>query len=527
MPRLLGLSLILWGFVFVLMCVSSGPKPIAGDARLMCAAASSFFAGDNFAVSPIRGDVSAGRDGKFYVKYPLLTVVQCMPALALRDWAGRKAKGDEPLTLLATQLVPHAVVATLALGAFYLALQLGTSAAGSVAFALIIVVTTPIWLASRSLYSEALQALLVIWFTLFLLRARDSQKRGAWAVVGGILGLAINAKIILAVLGVALVVDQLHERWDRQRLIAACFALPGLLLGAAAFLWYNYVRFGDLWTQGYGVQRDGELGFSVPMASGVYGLLFSSGKSVFQYSPVLLAAAWAVPRWYRERRRDLWLIAIPCVVTLCVIGKWWAWSGDWGWGPRLLLPVVPLACVPIVRWIGGQRRAPRVWVAGLAAIGLYVQLLGLSVDPSQYLFMVRIPSKIAMAKHWDAPEVRDALALAHFVPEFNPIVSQQWLVMRYFDPQPFGDDSWYPWKSLGVRSWRPKNVPNPEKLNFWIAGGASRRAWVFEGLFALATLVLGVLLVRELRRAGKAERLRARAAQALAPSSSLQKNRAG
>jgi hypothetical protein len=524
MPRLLGLSLILWSFVFALMCASSGPKPIAGDAGLMCAAASSFFRDRSFAVTPMRGDVSPGRDGKFFVKYPLLTVVQCMPALALRDWAARKAPDDAPLSLVAAQLVPHAVVATLALGSFYLALQLGLSAAGSAAFALIVVLTTPIWLAARSLYSEALQAMLVIWFTLFALRARDAQKRGAWAVLGVILGLAINAKIILAVLGVGLFIDQLYERWDRQRMLAACFALPGLLLGAAAFVWYNYVRFGDPWTQGYGVQRDGQLGFSVPMLSGVYGLLFSSGKSVFQYAPVLLAAAWAVPRWYRERRRDLWLIAIPCVVTLCVIGKWWAWSGDWGWGPRLLLPVVPLACVPIVRWIGGQRRAPRVWLTGLAAVGLYVQLLGLSVDPSQYLHIVRIPSKIAMAKHWDAPEVRDALVLAHFVPEFNPIVSQQWLLMRYFDPKPFDDDSWYPWRSLGVRDWRPKNVPNPERLNFWITGDASRKDWLFELLFALTTLALAAALIRQLKRATKSERLRARTAQALTPAKTNQAN---
>ncbi|HKU43674.1 MAG TPA: hypothetical protein VJR89_36195, partial [Polyangiales bacterium] len=244
-------------------------------------------------------------------------------------------------------------------------------------------------------------------------------------------------------------------------------------------------------------------------------------------SPVLLAAAWAVPRWYRERPRDLWLIAVPCVLTLCVIAKWWAWSGDWGWGPRLILPVVPLACAPIVRWLGAQRRTPRVWVGAFAAVGLYVQVLGLSVDPSLYLHMVRIPAKISMAKHPDAPEVRDALAIAHFIPEFNPIVSQQWLLMRHFDPQPFNRDSWYPWVSLGVRSWRPKEVPNPERLNFWIDGSSTTKAWVWLWLLALATIGLGVALVWQLRRAGKAERLRARAAQVLAPSSSLQKNRAG
>jgi hypothetical protein len=324
--------------------------------------------------------------------------------------------------------------------------------------------------------------------------------------------------VTLAILPVALAVDQLYERWDRQRFIAAACTVPGMLLGAAAALWYNYARFGDMWNQGYTTLNDGELGFSVPLASGVYGLLFSSGKSVFQYAPVLLASAWAVPHFWNTRRRDLLLVAIPSLFTLCVIGKWWAWSGDWGWGPRLLLPVVPLACMLIVRWLGSPTRVSMFWVSALAAAGLYVQVLGLAIDPSEYLHMVRQPCRVAMAKHPDAPEVRDALLLAHFIPEFNPIVSQHWLLTRYFNPTRVDEASWTPWTTLGIRSWRPKYIPTPERLNFWISGNPSLRARLWAALFSFATLALAALLVWQLRREARAERLRARTAQALEPS---------
>jgi hypothetical protein len=519
MPRLLGPSLVLWSFVFVSLCLTSGGKPIAGDAQLMCAAADSWRNKGTFAVEPIRRDVSAGRDGQHFVKYPLLTVMQCVPALALGDLAAEWALGDPAFHTLATQLVSHFVGATLALGMFYLGLQLGLRAAASVLLALFATFTTPIWLGTRSLYSETLQAMLTVWLVLAALRAREPKRWGAWAALGVFCGLAINTKITLAILPVAVAIDQLHERWTLARVRAAACALPGLLLGAAAFLWYNHVRFGDVLAQGYETKQDGELGFSVPLASGVYGLLFSSGKSVFQYAPLLLAAVWAVPGWYRDRRRDLWLIAIPCLVTLGVIGKWWAWSGDWGWGPRLLLPVVPLALVLVARWLhAAAPRAARVWLGVLAAAGLYVQLLGLSVDPSQYLHMVRSPCRVAMGKHPDAPEIRDALLLAHFIPEFNPIVSQQWLLMRYLQDKPelHSKDSWTPWKSLGIRSWRPKYIPTPERLNFWVDGTSSRAAIALQIVFALATVALAVALVWQLRRAGRSERLRARTAQALA-----------
>jgi hypothetical protein len=518
MPRLLGPSVVLWSFVFFVLCLSSGPKPIAGDAALMCAAAQALWTRGDFAVEPTRGDVSQGRDGRYYVKYPLLTVLQCVPAVALRDRVATAAPGDEALSVFAAQLVPHAVAATLALGAMHVGLELGLTAAASVMLALILTFTTPIWLGARSLYSETLQATLTIWFAYFALRARKSSRRSAWAALGLVCGLGVNAKITLAVLPLAALIDQLFERWDRARFISAACALPGLLLGAAGVLWYNHVRFGDVWNQGYGNTNDGELGFSVPLAAGVYGLLFSSGKSVFQYAPVLLASAWAVPHWYRERRRDLLLVALPSLVTLAVIGKWWAWSGDWGWGPRLLLPVVPLACVPIAHWLAAGSVVPRLWVGGLAALGLYVQLLGLSIDPSEYLHMVRYPCRVAMAKHPDDPSVRDALLLAHFIPEFNPIVSQQWLLYRHFKPTSPEVDSWHPWQTLGIRSWRPKYTPTPERLNYWIAGGASRRARIFAGAFALIACALAALLIWQLRREARAERLRLRTAQALEPS---------
>jgi hypothetical protein len=517
-PKLLGLSVVLWCFVFAVMCSTSGRKPIAGDSGQMCAAAESLRKRGDFAVEPTRRDVIQGPDGRYYVKYPLLTVLQCVPAMALHERVLAAAPGDESLDMLTPQLVPHVIVATLALGAMHLGLELGLNAAMSVILALILTFTTPVWLGARSLYSETLQATLTIWFMYFALRARDSKRRDAWAALGVVLGLGINTKVTLFVLPVAVVIDQLYERWDRSRVIAAACALPGLLLGAAAWFWYNHVRFGDVMNQGYTTVNDGELGFNVPLASGVYGLLFSSGKSVFQYAPVLLAAVFAVPYFWRERRRDLWLIALPSLFTLCVIGKWWAWSGDWGWGPRLLLPVVPLACLPIVRWLAAPSRTSMVWVGSLAALGLYVQVLGLSVDPSEYLHMVRTPCRVAMGKHPDAPEVRDALLLAHFIPEFNPIVSQHWLLMRHFDQSAANPDGWTPWRTLGVRSWRPKYIPTPEKLNFWVAGTASKRARVLESLFLIASLALAVALVWQLRRAARAERLRARTAQALEPS---------
>jgi len=492
---------LLWSLVFAVLGMSSSRAPVLGDAKLMCASAESLWREGTFAVSRVRSDVVAGPDGKLYVKYPLLTVLQCVPATLLGALAAELVPGDAGFAALAPALVPHAVTATLAVVTALLALELASPLTAAVALGLIVVFATPIWVSGRSLDSEPLQALLTIWTVLMALRARDETRRGAFFAVGLLCGLALNTKITLLILPLAVLVDQLHEPLTRVRLRnALLYALPGALIGVAAFFLYNQARFGALLEQGYSGRKDGNLGFSVPLLSGVYGLLFSSGKSVFQYAPILLACVWATCGWYRERRRELWLVAIPCLSTLLVIGKWWAWHGDWGWGSRLLLPVVPLACLLALRYLSRPTRMSRGVIGLLVAAGVYVQLLAVSVDPADYLNVVKYPGRVSMGKHPGAPEVRDPLLLAHFVPEFNPIVSQQWLLWLYFHPEPFTLETWHPWQGLGVRSWRPRSDPTPEHLNYWVDREASPAAWGVEASFALLSVLSAALLARSLRR---------------------------
>jgi hypothetical protein len=493
------LSLLLWAFVFVVTCFTAGRNPRPGDAALMCHAARSLVQHGTFAIEPTRADVVRGPDGNHYTKYPLLTVLQCIPALGLRGAMHQFAPEDQMFEAWALAIVPHAVSATLALGTMQLGLALGASVPAAVVLALLVVFTTPLWAAGRTLYSENLQAMLAIWITLMAVRARDAAR---WApfVCGGLLcGLAINAKVVLAVLPLAILVDQCHERWSRTRLIRLLVgALPGVVLGTLVFFAYNKLRFGGWLTQGYTAERDGALGFDVSLASGLYGLLLGSGKSVFLYAPILLASVAAIPAWLRTRSRDLRLIAIPTLTTLCVSACWWAWAGDWSWGPRLLTPILPLACLPVIDHLSRQRA--RLPVMALAALGLYVQLLSLTVEASSYLKTTRPMTKALVGKQFGSVMIRDGILPVHFVPEFNPIVGHQWLLIRYLQQSPWTEQSYYPWRSLGILSWRPEGDPTPAHLDFWIDASSSRAALMVETALGLLALALGVMLWQHVRR---------------------------
>jgi hypothetical protein len=465
----------------------------------MCLAAESLLHRSTLAIEPVRADVVRSPSGVFYAKYPLLCIVQCLPALLARDAMLRVAPKDDSLEVWALAIVPHALTATLALGIVLVAIELGATLNAAVGLSLLTIFTTPLWVSGRDLYSETLQAVLIVFIIWLALRARQADRRAAF-VWGGILcGLALNTKILLAIMPIAIIVDQCHERFTRARIINLALALPGAVAGVVIMLGYNRLRFGNMFAQGYDVHRDAALGFSVSMASGLYGLLLSPGKSLFIYAPILLASLRVLPGWYRARRRDVCLLAIPTLFTLAVSARWWAWNGDWAWGPRLILPVIPLIALPLLSWLERPTRARRIGITLLASAGLYVQLLGLAFESSKFLWVVH-PFTVAVAGKHDPVLLRDDLLPVHFVPELNPIAGQQWLLTRYLTRASWDAQSDYPWKGLGIPSWRPNKDPTPPQLDFWLERGSSRTAWLLEFALVSMTLASGRSLLRRLPR---------------------------
>jgi hypothetical protein len=89
--------------------------------------------------------------------------------------------------------------------------------------------------------------------------------------------------------------------------------------------------------------------------------------------------------WPRFRRAYPALglsLALGWIAALAFYGAWWAWHGGWSWGPRFVVPLVPLSCLPL-----GMLPASRRWhalAAGLIALGVVVQIPGVLVDAVPY-----------------------------------------------------------------------------------------------------------------------------------------------
>ena len=105
----------------------------------------------------------------------------------------------------------------------------------------------------------------------------------------------------------------------------------------------------------------------------VYGLLLSPGKSVFLYSPVLLVGVAGWPSFYR-RHGPLAIGLVSLWVLLLFSLRISVWTGGLTWGPRFLLPLIPLSLLPALELLT-RRTWARVLALASAAFQAAVAML--------------------------------------------------------------------------------------------------------------------------------------------------------
>jgi hypothetical protein len=117
---------------------------------------------------------------------------------------------------------------------------------------------------------------------------------------------------------------------------------------------------------------------------GLAGQLISPGKSLFVYSPILLMAFAGARESARRAPGLSWGLLVASVLYLLIHARIRNWSGDWGWGPRHLVPLVPLlmlpAAVAIHRTLTSGAQRPRVILLSLAGMGLAVQTVAMMTN---------------------------------------------------------------------------------------------------------------------------------------------------
>jgi hypothetical protein len=163
----------------------------------------------------------------------------------------------------------------------------------------------------------------------------------------------------------------------------------GLLL----LVWYNELRNHELLVSSYGGH-----GFDTALGFGLHGLLFDPGKSIFVFNPLTVLGVIGLGVLIMRDRPVSVLFLLLIVPRVFFFAKWSSWDGGWAWGPRFLLPTVPLlvlAAVELLRvW---DRRsalglATRAVAVVLACASIVVNVLSVTVPYEQWLQTLAAPA---------------------------------------------------------------------------------------------------------------------------------------
>ncbi len=405
------------GTLFVAIYLLTGGGRIASsDGNTMFALSRSLATGRLAITEGLNGQT--GRGGHFYAKADPGQALVALPWVAAGTQTARWAPA--PMAGVWAKGVASsfnaAVAGALVASFLVLVRTLGYSTSTSVWLALALGLATPLWAYSKSFLREPLLGLCLVHALTAAHRGRDGRA-GAWLALG-----MITKSAMVLQLPCLLAFRFWQRRLEPQAPAVRWLGLVALPLAAVVgLLAYNAWRFGSIFQTGYDPSVDT---FSTPLWVGLYGQLFSSGKSIFLYAPIALAALWGLSGLWRHHGAMARATVVILVINLILHAKFASWAGEGSWGPRYLVPFLPLFVLPAAELLQGTRRRARALARVAIALGVVVQLGGVSVYFGSYM---RDIGEFPYQRNFTDPLF---MARSHFVPNYSPVVGHWRLLVQ-------------------------------------------------------------------------------------------------
>lgn len=262
--------------------------------------------------------------------------------------------------------------------------------------------------------------------------------------------------------------------------------------------WFNWLRFGNPFATGYG-----KINFDTPIYEGVFGLFFSTGKGLIFYAPISVVALFGLRKALISFPVRNTLAISIVLVQVAFYGRFEFWSGENAYGPRHLIPVLPLVCILVIplarigkQWLVGM------WVAAITGF-IFSGLMG----KLMYFNAVYWNQQPGLLQDMDAASLtaKQQYLAWNFQPRSSPLILQLRAIpdlisntvsrlgggLGKLDQLPTSYDERLHWYARTIN------------LDFWWAWWPAKSSNQFVYLFLAVPIVLigfgGVHLMKELR----------------------------
>ena len=328
-------------------------------------------------------DAHLGLDGQYYAPYGIGHAIYGIPFYLV----GRVAEtglgfsvGRPDAVRKAAFVCGSAVAAALVVWIVFLfAWRLARDRRAAVLTALTVGFGTLLWPYAKFGFNAPLATLTVVGGVYGVWAgARFARSSALWP--GAVLlAFAMLVRHELAIAGVLAAVWVFFEHERRWQPTVRAWLVIGVPAAAAGLvtLSYNQVRFGSPWDTGY--LRDSTATFG-SVVDGIVGLLVSPGRSLFLYTFVAAPALAALVHMFRRDRSTAWLLSLVCAGLFLFYASLTYWDADRSYGPRYLLPILPLLCLPLAFWFANLTGRARTALGIVVIASIAGQLPGVLVD---------------------------------------------------------------------------------------------------------------------------------------------------
>jgi hypothetical protein len=362
-------------------------------------------------ISPNEATLTAA-DGKCYSKYGIGLAAAFVPLVGISHILGT-VSGRPPLEiagfLISFLNVPLTLLMLILFGR--LLVQLGTAPAYSRLLTAGLALGTLCWRYAVYDFSEGMQTALLISAVYGVLGGGSDRRLFLGGL--GFAGLVLVKLVHVALLPffVGYLIWSPGTTW-RERAREAAFFVAPVVLALALVAWLNTARFGSPLETGYGKEARQFLPAQLPET--LPQLLVSMDKGLFVFCPVLVLGVAGWPSFFRRYPREAALCGGLVLGNLLLAGAWHSWVGGWSWGPRLLVPAIPLWLLPAGFAFGGSPSGRiRASVAALVLISATVQIPGVLV------------------KDQEISHIRHNMLTASERPAFSADWSAAWILLRH------------------------------------------------------------------------------------------------
>lgn len=315
--------------------------------------------------------------GRWYPKYGILNTALYLPPLLVERFLEGQLINLQTVTLRQLQkrifyLNLYNILCSLIIAAYlyFIALNFNQSAKVAAVYALACLFGTFVWNYLRAQTFEIFQLCFFLGMYFSLIRFKHWKQKGNlkysrmhfWLILifCGLLVLEKLVFILLVPMTLLWILwaeilsqpdPQLSFRFRffptfKQYLIVFTFFLICLLI---LVCWANWYRFGSPLTTGYAQWEPEKHFLSGNPLKGLYGYLFDIHKSIFLYFPLLFFSLFSFRSFMKgftfEFSFVLSVFLVFYITNSCFIN----WRGDWCYGPRYLLFVLPLLSLPVLK----------------------------------------------------------------------------------------------------------------------------------------------------------------------------------